>query len=134
MHRHGGETWGPRIALSCINPTNWTRSYAKSGYLDPYIYRTNLNVLTGQYVSRIAFEGNDNDTVRAVGVEFQATADAEPSYVGADREVIVSAGVIGSPQLLEVSGVGQTALLQSLGMYACQLNLGLRSALTSLFF
>ncbi|TNY22372.1 GMC oxidoreductase [Rhodotorula diobovata] len=107
----GGENWGAFIATSAINPTNWTRSYAKNGYLDPINYRTNLVVLTGFQATKIVFDGTT-----ATGVEFSAGAGNETYTVSASQEVILSAGVIGSPQLLQVSGVGPADLLEDLGI------------------
>ncbi|GAA6037291.1 hypothetical protein JCM8097_008666 [Rhodosporidiobolus ruineniae] len=107
----GGENWGAYIATSAINPTNWTRSYAKNGYLDPVDYRTNLVVLTGYQATKIVFDGTT-----ATGVEFSAGAGNETYTVNASNEVIVSTGVIGTPQLLQVSGVGPSDLLTGLGI------------------
>ncbi|BGP46470.1 hypothetical protein JCM10450v2_002315 [Rhodotorula kratochvilovae] len=105
----GGENWGAFIATSAINPTNWTRSYAANGYLDPINYRTNLVVLTGYQATKILFDGTT-----ATGIEFAAGAGNETYTVNAAQEIILSAGVIGTPQLLQVSGVGPADLLESL--------------------
>ncbi|BGP30484.1 hypothetical protein JCM10296v2_002239 [Rhodotorula toruloides] len=105
----GGENWGAFIATSAINPTNWTRSYAKNGYLDPVNYRQNLVVLTGYQATRVVF-----DETTATGVEFAASATGQTYTVNASKEVILSTGVIGTPQLLQLSGVGPTDLLSSL--------------------
>ncbi|GAA5924466.1 hypothetical protein JCM10213_004584 [Rhodosporidiobolus nylandii] len=107
----GGETWGAYIATSAINPANWTRSYAKNGYLDPIDYRTNLVVLTGYQATKIVFDGKT-----ATGVEFAASATGDKYTVNAKQEVVLSAGVIGTPQLLQVSGVGPADLLTGLGI------------------
>ncbi|GAA5906271.1 GMC family oxidoreductase [Sporobolomyces salmoneus] len=107
----GGDGWGAFFATSAINPTNWTRSYAKTGYLDPIDYRTNLVVLTGYQATKIVFDGTT-----ATGVEFASSSTSESFTVSAREEVILSAGVIGSPQLLQVSGVGPSDLLTGLGI------------------
>ncbi|CEQ42600.1 SPOSA6832_04432 [Sporobolomyces salmonicolor] len=107
----GGENWGCFIATSAINPTNWTRSYSKTGYLDPIDYRTNLVVLSGFQAQKIVFDGTT-----ATGVQFAASANGTTYTVSASQEVILSAGVIGSPQLLQVSGVGASDLLTPLGI------------------
>lgn len=108
---YGGDSWDAFIATSAINPTNWTRSYSKTGYLDPIDYRTNLVVLTGFQATQITFDGN-----KATGVEFAAAAAGQTYTVTASKEVILSAGVIGTPQLLQVSGVGPSELLTPLGI------------------
>ncbi|GAA5901157.1 hypothetical protein JCM8208_002291 [Rhodotorula glutinis] len=107
----GGENWGAFIATSAINPSNWTRSYSKNGYLDQINYRTNLVVLTGYQATKIVFDGTT-----ATGVEFSAGAGNETFTVSASQEVVLSTGVIGSPQLLQVSGVGPSDLLEGLGI------------------
>ncbi|GAA5862628.1 hypothetical protein JCM3774_001083 [Rhodotorula dairenensis] len=107
-----GESWDAFIATSAINPTNWTRSYSKTGYLDPVDYRTNLVVLTGFQATKITFDGKV-----ATGVQFAAGPGDNQTYtVNASKEVILSAGVIGTPQLLQVSGVGPSELLTPLGI------------------
>ncbi|GAA6000162.1 hypothetical protein JCM10207_007884 [Rhodosporidiobolus poonsookiae] len=107
----GGENWGAFIATSAINPTNWTRSYAKNGYLDPIDYRSNLVVLTGYQATKVVFDGTT-----ATGVEFAASDGNDTYTVNASQEVILSAGVIGTPQLLQVSGVGPSDFLTGLGI------------------
>jgi choline dehydrogenase len=47
-----GNSYGAFIATSAIDPTTWSRSYSKTGYLDPYASRTNLVVLTGYQATK----------------------------------------------------------------------------------
>ena len=68
-------------------------------YLRPALKRPNLQVVTNALVHRVVFDGK-----RAVGVEFSRGGGVE--RVDAAREVILSAGAIGSPHLLQLSGVG----------------------------
>src|SRR5437660_7651177 len=75
------------------------RCSAAVAYLRPAMSRPNLTVRTGVHVSRILFEGQ-----RARGVSFVGKNQAIKAH--SDREVILSAGAIGSPQLLMLSGVG----------------------------
>ena len=74
------------------------------GFLRPAKKRTNLTVLTRAHTTRILFEGN-----RAVGVEYLRRGERQ--QVRAGREVILSAGAIGSPQILQLSGIGARSLL-----------------------
>jgi len=71
--------------------------------------RPNLTVLTGVHATRVRCEGR-----AAAGVEFRAGGDSR--YAKASREVILAAGAIGSPQLLQLSGVGSGKLLQQFGI------------------
>lgn len=107
----GGKSYGAFIATSAINPTNWSRSYSRTGYLDPHTSRSNLFVLTGVQATKIVLDGT-----RAIGVEFSASANGETFTVSANQEVILSSGVIGTPQLLQLSGIGDSAQLGSLGI------------------
>jgi choline dehydrogenase len=80
------------------------RLSAARAYLHPVRHRRNLTIRTRALVERIVFEG-----ARAVGV----VCDGERITAG---EVIVSGGAINSPQLLQLSGVGPAALLESVGV------------------
>jgi choline dehydrogenase len=83
---------------------------AAKAFLDPARSRRNLEVRTGVHVQRVVFEGT-----RAVGVELRQAAGGTV-IVRAGREVILSAGALHSPMLLQTSGVGPPDLLQGLGI------------------
>ncbi len=80
-----------------------------NAYLKPARARRNLEVLTRAHATRVLFEGR-----RAAGVEFLSGGVRLSAQ--ARREVIVSAGAINSPQLLELSGVGDAQLLRRLDL------------------
>jgi choline dehydrogenase len=82
---------------------------AAKGYLKPARKRRNLHVVCNALTSRIIFDGR-----RARGIEYRAKGKKHIAYAG--KEVILSAGAFGSPQLLQLSGVGPASLLQSLGI------------------
>lgn len=79
-------------------------------FLHPVRHRANLKVVTAGLVNRVVFEGH-----RAVGVEY-TDASGTTVLVRSRREVIISAGTIGSPQILQRSGIGPAAHLASLGI------------------
>ncbi len=79
------------------------------GFLRPARRRPNLTVLTKAQTTRLVFEGS-----RAVGVEYLRGGHLHQA--NAEREVILSAGAIGSPQILQLSGVGPKALLEKVGV------------------
>jgi choline dehydrogenase len=85
------------------------RTSAASAFLRPVARRTNLTVITGAKVSRVLFKGRV-----AAGVEW--IKDGQLSSAAADREVILSAGALQSPQLLQLSGVGPADLLRERGI------------------
>ncbi len=92
-----------------LNSRNGRRCSAAVAFLHPARGRANLQVETGTLVERILFVGKT-----AVGIEF--TRSGVRRAVRARREVIISAGAINSPQLLQLSGLGPGALLQSHGI------------------
>lgn len=85
------------------------RASAARSYLRPAMGRPNLRVVTNALVHRVVFEGK-----RAVGVEFSRGGVAERA--DATVEVILSAGAIGSPHILQLSGVGDAEHLAGLGI------------------
>jgi len=85
------------------------RLSAARAYLHPVMRRPNVRVETRAFVTRILFEGR-----RAVGVEY--TLGRGPSRQVRAGEIILSGGTFNSPQLLQLSGVGPAALLDSLGI------------------
>jgi choline dehydrogenase len=82
---------------------------AARAFLRPAMKRPNLTVLTGAQASRVRFAGR-----RATGVEFRH--EGRMAYAEARREVILSAGSIASPFLLQLSGIGAPELLQGNGV------------------
>ncbi len=87
--------------------SGWRVSSAKA-FLRPALKRPNLTVLTGHHVRRVTFEGR-----RATGVEVMKGGETSMMK---GREIILSAGAIGSPQILQMSGIGPGALLQKHGI------------------
>lgn len=83
---------------------------AARAYLDPARRRTNLVIETGVLVHKVLFDGR-----RATGVEFQDAGGAVRS-VTARKEVILSTGAVGTPHLLQLSGVGPSNLLAEHGI------------------
>ncbi len=92
-----------------VNQRNGVRWSAARAFLKPVRNRPNLTVLTGAQVKRVPIEQG-----RATGIEFLRRNRLQ--RVSAKVEVILAAGSIGSPQLLQLSGVGPRELLSSLGI------------------
>ena len=108
-----GSSWGTYVAGSTINPSNWTRSFSRTGYLDPFTERPNLHVITGHMVTKINFDTKNKSSITATGVNFQKKPGSKTYSVSAKREVILSSGTINDPQLLQLSGIGDANLLKS---------------------
>lgn len=104
-------------ALSTVNRSdhNGKRSYAASGYISPYLHRTNLRILTNANVESVKFQGKSSGKV-AEGVYFWHSG--AKYAVNATREVILSAGTLKTPQILELSGIGDPTILKAAGV-AC---------------
>lgn len=86
------------------------RQSAAVAYLRPALSHQNLSVRTGSLATRILFEGT-----RAKGIEYQQQG-GQVRTVTARREVILAGGVINSPQLLQLSGIGDPDHLSTLGI------------------
>jgi len=92
-----------------VNQKRGIRWNASKAFLRPAMQRPNLTVITGAHTQRVVFEGK-----RCAGVEYRG-GDVE--YIAKARiEVIMSSGAVNSPQLLELSGIGNGARLQNLGI------------------
>jgi choline dehydrogenase-like flavoprotein len=101
-----GLYWYPQF----MDPKSVTRSYGRTGHYDG-LNRANYQLLTGSKVTKIVFDGTT-----ATGVAFVAatgSAQAAATTVKARKEVIISAGGIHSPQVLQLSGVGPKKLLDA---------------------
>lgn len=85
------------------------RSSASVAFLRPALHRANLTVVTGAHVTRVLFDGT-----RAAGIEWVRHGKVESA--AADAEVILSAGAIQSPQLLQLSGIGPSHVLKKAGI------------------
>jgi len=85
------------------------RMSAARAYLHPALTRENLRVETEAHATRIVFEGT-----RATGIAYHQHGETKTAWC--DGEIILAAGSIGSPQLLQLSGVGPAALLGRLGI------------------
>jgi choline dehydrogenase-like flavoprotein len=91
------------------------RSYAARGYFEENQHRPNLKVITESLVAKVVIEGGV-----ATGVQF--INNGQKHAIKAKKEVIVSGGTIGSPQMLELSGVGDSEVLTAAGV-ECLVNL-----------
>lgn len=85
------------------------RSSAATGYLKHAKRRSNLKIVTRAHATRVVFEDK-----RAVAIEYLHGGQKKSARV--EGELILSGGSFNSPQLLQLSGIGPAALLQSLGI------------------
>lgn len=97
-----------------IDKTNGvTRSYAATAYLNPIKGRANLAVYTGALVQKVNFDTSSGvPCASSVSVSVNGT----DYVIKAEREVLLSGGAFGSPQMLELSGIGNSTILDSVGI------------------
>jgi choline dehydrogenase len=104
---NNGDNFG--CAYFQMNQKRGRRWSATNAFLRPVLHRKNLSVLTDAHVTRLRMAGR-----AAQGVELMRGGEA--LFVEARRETILAAGAIGSPQLLQLSGIGEGSHLQRLGI------------------
>jgi choline dehydrogenase-like flavoprotein len=104
---NGAEQEG--IGAYQVTHKNGERFSAAKAYLTPNLGRRNLTVFTNAHTTRVLFEGR-----RATGIEFRR--DGALQQVGANREVLLAAGALQTPQLLMLSGVGASGELGRFGI------------------
>jgi len=97
-----------------VNQRSGWRWNASKAFLRPVAGRANLTVWTQAQVGRLTFAAGEDGGVRCSGVEVHRSGAR--LAVAARREVVLAAGAVGSPQLLQLSGVGPAALLRSHGI------------------
>ncbi|KAI1087244.1 GMC oxidoreductase [Rostrohypoxylon terebratum] len=100
-----GNLLGHSWQMTGITQSTGIRSSSQAGYLRPVMDRPNLTILNGTFAERIIFNGD-----AATGV--QVTGQGNTYTLTSKKELILSAGVFQSPQLLMVSGIGPKALLE----------------------
>ena len=101
-----------------VNQRSGIRWNATKAFLRPIQRRPNLQVWTGAHISRVLFDesAGGEGTRRATGVEVLPHGGGAPLQAHARGEVILCTGAIGTPQLLQLSGIGAGSLLQHHGI------------------
>ncbi len=97
------------IAMSQATIASGRRMSTARCYLEPIRQRQNLHIETGALTEAVVLDG-----ARCTGVRYSVGGVMHEAHAG--REVVVSAGTINSPQLLELSGIGQPDRLRDLGI------------------
>ncbi|KAF2967308.1 hypothetical protein GQX73_g6286 [Xylaria multiplex] len=125
---NSGYGTGANLVPASIKVANQSRADARTAYLDPVLSRPNLELLTGHTVTRILNGVAGNKTfpnlshrpggtlrkVTVTGVELAANSTTPRYHVYCRREIILAAGAILSPVLLQISGFGPTEHLRNL--------------------
>lgn len=110
-----GSNVGAWTNLGSVDPATCTRSYAATAYYQPNSQRPNLVILTEALVEEIVLEQDKGSLGwTAKGVRFMHAG--ENFFVPASKEVILCAGSVQSPQILELSGIGNPDVLSGAGL------------------
>ena len=107
-----GDNFGS--AFFQMNQKRGVRWHATKAFLRPALSRPNLTVMTHALVERVRI-GGSTGPLRAEGIEFSHPRQGR-CFAQATAEIILAAGSIGSPQLLQLSGIGPAALLAERGI------------------
>ncbi len=99
-----------------VNQRRGVRLNASKAFLRPAMKRPNLLVITGAHIETLQFDANDSR--RVCGVRFSTSEGVQTA--SAAREVVLAAGAVGSPTILQQSGVGPGSLLNELGIPVLQ--------------
>ncbi|VDC04865.1 unnamed protein product [Peniophora sp. CBMAI 1063] len=109
----GGDPAGVFFSTQSVDSKTYTRSYSASAFFVPAQDRQNLTVTVNALVSRVITE-QVSGKVQATAVEFLNEGATYTVNVGG--EVVLSAGALKSPQILELSGIGKKEVLDSFGI------------------
>ncbi|UPX11930.1 uncharacterized protein EKO05_0002514 [Ascochyta rabiei] len=109
---NNGEAYGPSWYANTMDKKTGRRAHARYAYIDPIAQRTNLKILTKTTAQRIVF----GKKMAATGVEITDDATGKTSIVNAKKEVVLAAGAIQTPKLLQLSGVGPRSVLEAAGI------------------
>lgn len=120
-----GESGGAMGGFTTTNaidsrPGKGERSFAANTYLPSAMHRSNLRIDTGALVQRVLFKDSEAESgpkLEATGVQYELSGETMIAH--ARREVILCAGAFGSPQILELSGIGDKNILEGAGV-RCQ--------------
>lgn len=107
-----GAYWIP----TALQPKTQTRSHARNAYYDPIKSRNNLVLVTGKTVNEVLFNQGLLTGLTAKGVQFVSRSDKSVKQVYAKREVILAAGAVFTPHLLQLSGFGPKSVLSAAGV------------------
>ncbi|KAI0764645.1 alcohol oxidase [Fomes fomentarius] len=110
-----GNATGVTNSLLSIDRAHGVRSYSATGYFCPHANKTNYHVLSNAQATRILFSRpTHSGELTATGVVFVSGGKQYTASV--KKEVILSAGSVQTPQLLELSGIGNRRVLESHGL------------------
>ncbi|KAF7872701.1 uncharacterized protein EAF02_008772 [Botrytis sinoallii] len=121
---NNGTTAGGMLIPNNLSPDSQTRSDARRGYYNRFINRSNLHLATGLVVIRVLMDSAPSEVLARdlpagqwiTGIQIAPSLSTVVREISCSREVILAAGSIHTPQILELSGIGQPYILEQLGL------------------
>lgn len=107
-----GDAVGFCWVAQALDPATGFLSRSRIAYYDPIASRSNLQLITAHQVEKVVF----GDHLKATGVQVRSVKNNKTSIVSASREVILAAGAINTPKLLQFSGIGPKKVLEAAGV------------------
>lgn len=112
---NNGEAYGPSWYANTMDATTGRRAHARYAYIDPISARTNLKILTKTTAQKIVFDDTKGKP-KATGVEVTCDTTGQTYSVHVKKEVVLAAGAIQTPKLLQLSGIGPRSVLEAAGI------------------
>ncbi|KAL0957869.1 hypothetical protein HGRIS_000053 [Hohenbuehelia grisea] len=111
-----GDPHAVGVPTQSIDPKNFTRCSAVCAHYLPNSGRTNLHVITNATVTRILWKKTVPKSGPLVASAVEYLLDGRRIIANASKEVVLAAGTLGSPKILELSGVGNATILKAAGI------------------
>ncbi|KAF1933166.1 GMC oxidoreductase [Didymella exigua CBS 183.55] len=109
---NAGSSWYPNT----MNPKTGERTHARLAYYDTIANRSNLHTLLETVANELVFDTNSSKRLVARGVKVTDKKTGKTKTVYAKREVVLAAGAVNTPKLLQLSGIGPKSVLQAAGI------------------
>lgn len=106
---NAGASWYPNT----MNPKTGERQHARLAYYDTVANRSNLKVLLENIATELVFEDNSSNRLVARGVKVTDKRTGTTKTVYAKKEVVLAAGAVNTPKLLQLSGIGPKFVLEA---------------------
>lgn len=109
---NAGTSWYPNT----FSPKTGERQHARLAYYDTVANRTNLHTLLETIANELVFDTNSSKKLVARGVKVTDRNTGKTKTVYAKREVVLAAGAVNTPKLLQLSGIGPKSVLEAAGV------------------
>ncbi|KAH8702741.1 hypothetical protein GQ44DRAFT_717390 [Phaeosphaeriaceae sp. PMI808] len=113
---NNGEAYGASWFPNTMNPRTGERSHARNSYYDPVSERSNLKVLLETLATELMFDKGKQGKLTVSGVKIADKKTGQTKTVYARKEVVLAAGAVNTPKLLQLSGIGPKAVLSAAGI------------------